>query len=102
MSRVIDVTVSPQGEITMQTRGYAGGDCFQASQVFEQALRTVAAEHRAAESCQARPAELQAPEITEVLRPSPRSFNRLLELWHIGGSQQASAKVPAVWRTEAR
>ncbi len=38
MSRIIEVTVSPQGDTTVQTKGYAGTDCFQASQFLEQAL----------------------------------------------------------------
>jgi hypothetical protein len=38
MSRVIEVLVSPQGETTVQTKGYVGGDCLQASQFLEQAL----------------------------------------------------------------
>ena len=29
--RIIEVTVSPQGETTVQTKGYAGADCLQAS-----------------------------------------------------------------------
>jgi hypothetical protein len=38
MARLIEVTVSPQGETTVQTKGYAGADCRQASQFLEQAL----------------------------------------------------------------
>ena len=38
MARVIEVTVSPQGEVTVQTRGYAGGECLRASKFLEQAL----------------------------------------------------------------
>ena len=49
MPRVIEVTVSPQGETTIQTKGYAGGDCLQASQFLEQALGVVAAERKTAE-----------------------------------------------------
>jgi hypothetical protein len=49
MSRVIEVTVSPQGDVTVQTRGYAGGDCVQASKFVEQALGVVAADHKTAE-----------------------------------------------------
>jgi Protein of unknown function (DUF2997) len=32
------VTVSPQGEATVQTRGYAGPDCLLASKFLEQSL----------------------------------------------------------------
>jgi hypothetical protein len=38
MSRIIEVVVSPTGEATVQTRGYAGADCLQASRFLEQAL----------------------------------------------------------------
>ena len=38
MSRIIEVTVSPQGETTVQTKGYAGADCLKASRFLEDAL----------------------------------------------------------------
>jgi hypothetical protein len=38
MPRIIEVVVSPQGETTIQTKGYAGGACLQASKFLEQAL----------------------------------------------------------------
>lgn len=38
MARVIEVTVSPTGETTVQTKGYAGNDCLQASRFLEQVL----------------------------------------------------------------
>ncbi len=38
MSRIIEVIVSPSGETTVQTKGYAGSDCLQASRFLEQAL----------------------------------------------------------------
>jgi Protein of unknown function (DUF2997) len=49
MPRVIEVVVSPQGETTVQTKGYAGGDCLQASKFLEQALGAVAADHKTSE-----------------------------------------------------
>jgi hypothetical protein len=49
MPRVIEVVVSPQGETTVQTKGYAGGDCLQASKFLEQALGVVAADRHTAE-----------------------------------------------------
>ena len=49
MSRVIEVTVSPQDEATVQTKGYQGGDCLLASRFLEQALGAVAAEQKTAE-----------------------------------------------------
>lgn len=53
MSRVIEVVVSPQGETTVQTKGYSGNDCLQASKFLEQALGIVSADHKTAEFYQA-------------------------------------------------
>lgn len=36
--RIIEVIVSPQGETTVQTKGYSGSDCLQASKFLEEAL----------------------------------------------------------------
>jgi hypothetical protein len=36
--RIIEIVVSPQGETTVQTKGYAGADCLEASKWLEQAL----------------------------------------------------------------
>jgi hypothetical protein len=36
--KTIEVIVSPQGEISVQTRGFAGSSCREASQFIEQAL----------------------------------------------------------------
>lgn len=49
MPRLIEVIVSPQGEVTLQTKGYAGGDCLQASQFLEQALGIVTKDQKTAE-----------------------------------------------------
>jgi hypothetical protein len=49
MQRIIELTVSPRGETTLQTKGYAGADCQQASQYLEQALGIVASERKTAE-----------------------------------------------------
>jgi hypothetical protein len=49
MNRVIEVIVSPKGETTVQTKGYAGADCLQASKFLEQALGVVGTEHKTAE-----------------------------------------------------
>jgi hypothetical protein len=38
MARIIEMVVSPTGETTVQTKGYQGGDCLQASQWLEKAL----------------------------------------------------------------
>ena len=44
MPRIIEVTVSPRGEATVQTKGYTGGDCLAASKFLEQALGVSAAD----------------------------------------------------------
>ncbi len=44
MTRIIEVTVSPKGETSIQTRGYVGNACLQASKFLEQALGVVAKE----------------------------------------------------------
>ena len=49
MARIIEVTVSPTGEATVQTKGYAGADCLQASKFLEQALDVATADHKTAE-----------------------------------------------------
>ena len=49
MSKVIEIVVSPQGEATVQTRGYTGGECREASRFVEQALGTRSAEAFTAE-----------------------------------------------------
>ena len=59
MARVIEVVVSPQGQATVQTKGYAGGDCLQASRFLEQALGVTTAERRTAEYHQTAPAQQQ-------------------------------------------
>ena len=49
MPRMIEVTVSPRGETSVQTKGYAGSACLQASKFLEQALGVTAVDHRTAE-----------------------------------------------------
>jgi Protein of unknown function (DUF2997) len=49
MNRVIDVIVSPTGEATVQTRGFAGSDCLQASKFIEQALGLAANDRKTPE-----------------------------------------------------
>jgi Protein of unknown function (DUF2997) len=47
--RTIEVTISPTGETTVQTKGYSGGDCIQASKFLEQALGPKISDKRTAE-----------------------------------------------------
>ncbi len=49
MPRVIEVIVSPQGQTTVQTKGYAGTDCLQASKFLEQALGVVTGDQKTIE-----------------------------------------------------
>lgn len=38
MSRIIEVTVSPKGEVTLQTKGFKGEQCREATRGLEAAL----------------------------------------------------------------
>lgn len=38
MNKIIEVTVLPSGETKLETRGFTGGDCKEASRAIEQAL----------------------------------------------------------------
>jgi len=38
MTKTIEVTVSPSGETTVKTQGFAGSDCLQASKFLEKSL----------------------------------------------------------------
>lgn len=49
MSRVIEVIVSPTGETSIQTKGYTGADCQQASKFLEQALGIATADRKTSE-----------------------------------------------------
>ena len=57
MARVIEVVVSPQGQATVQTKGYAGGDCLGASKFLEEALGVVTADRNTSEFYQEAAAE---------------------------------------------
>ena len=59
MARVIEVVVSPKGEATVQTKGFAGADCLRASKFLEQALGVPTADRKTVEFYQTAPAEQQ-------------------------------------------
>ena len=59
MARIIEIIVSPRGEVTMQTKGYAGGDCVHASKFLEQALGVPCNEQKTAEFYQPAAVEQQ-------------------------------------------
>ena len=47
--KIIEVTVSPKGETKLETKGFAGGECRQASRFMEEALGVRASEKLTAE-----------------------------------------------------
>ena len=57
MSKVIEITVNPKGETTVQTRGFAGSECREASKFVEQALGQKTAETLTAEFHQGQQAQ---------------------------------------------
>jgi hypothetical protein len=57
MKKTIRVTVSPTGETRVETKGFVGGECREASRPFEQALGLRADERLTAEFYQEQPAE---------------------------------------------
>ena len=59
MPSIIEVVVSPTGETTVQTKGYAGGDCLRASNFLEQALGVAVQDHKTVEYYQTAAAEQQ-------------------------------------------
>jgi hypothetical protein len=46
---MIEITVSPRGETKVETKGYSGSDCVNASKWLEAALGAATAEHKTAE-----------------------------------------------------
>ncbi len=62
MSRVIEVTVSPQGEVTVQTKGYAGAGCLEASRFLEAALGSALRDTKTPEFYQPTTAEQRVAE----------------------------------------
>ena len=57
MTKIIEVIVSPTGEIKLETHGFVGGGCRAASQFLEQALGAAVGEQLTAEFHQTQPAE---------------------------------------------
>jgi hypothetical protein len=49
LNKVIEITVDPKGQTTVQTRGFTGGECREASRFVEQALGARTAETLTAE-----------------------------------------------------
>jgi len=57
LSKVIEITVDPKGEATVQTKGFAGAECREASKFVEQALGQKTAESLTAEFHQGQQAQ---------------------------------------------
>jgi hypothetical protein len=51
--KLIEITVDPRGQTKVETRGFAGGECREASKFIEQALGQPSAETLTAEFYQA-------------------------------------------------
>ena len=58
--QTIEVLISPTGEATVQTKGFAGPGCREASRFVERALGEPTAEHLTAEFYQPQAARVQA------------------------------------------
>ncbi len=55
--KTIEITVSPAGETRVETKGYAGTACRDATKLLERALGVVASDTPTAEMYQQQPAE---------------------------------------------
>jgi hypothetical protein len=55
--RLIEVVVSPTGEVHVQTKGYAGSGCLQASKFLEQSLGVTTTDRKTTEFYQVEPAQ---------------------------------------------
>ena len=62
MSQTIEVTVSPKGETRIETKGFAGGSCRDASKVLEAALGVRESEQLTSEFHATAAAEQQQPQ----------------------------------------
>ena len=57
MTRIIEITISPTGEAVVQTKGFAGSSCRNASKLIEQALGIVQSDTPTAELYQTQTAD---------------------------------------------
>jgi hypothetical protein len=57
MKKIIRVIVSPRGETRVETKGFAGGECREASRFVEQALGQPVGEQLTTEFYQTQPTE---------------------------------------------
>ena len=61
MSRVIELIVSRDGQTTIQTRGFSGGNCIEASRWLEQALGITTGERKTAEFFESAQVQTEQP-----------------------------------------
>ena len=57
MTQLIEIVISPTGQTRLETRGFAGAACRDASRFFEQALGQPVSEQLTAEFHQSQPTE---------------------------------------------
>jgi hypothetical protein len=57
--KTIEITVDPKGQSKVETRGFTGGECREASKFIEQALGSPTGEKLTAEFYQGQPADQQ-------------------------------------------
>ena len=62
MSKTIEITISPTGEATVQTKGFVGGSCRDASRFIEQSLGQRTGETLTAEFHQQQPQQQRLQE----------------------------------------
>jgi hypothetical protein len=60
LSRIIEVTISPNGQTKVETKGFQGADCQAASQFIELALGTRGSERLTPEFHQVTPAQVSS------------------------------------------
>jgi hypothetical protein len=53
LTKTIEITITPKGETKVETKGFTGGSCREASRLIEQALGEKAGEQMTAEFYQA-------------------------------------------------
>ena len=83
MPRIIEVIVSPHGEVTLQTKGYAGSDCLQATKFLEQALGTVTGDRKTAEFYQSDTAQQSGlrPHEARLMDSRAKAAGKMFNLW---------------------
>ena len=62
MTRVLELIISQTGDTVLETKGFSGAECLEASHFLERALGVSAVEHKTAEYYAATQAEQQVHE----------------------------------------